>query len=291
MFQSESPLGDYLRARRALIQPEDVGLVTLKARRVVGLRRDEVATRAGISQEYYLRLEQGRDRQPSDQVLRALGRALLLDDDALEHMTRLTRLRGLQTRSSRTVPFSQPIDAGVRALLGAWDHTPGYVMDGNQDVLAANDLARAMAPGALEPGVNLPLLVFSDAARAADPNWRETAERTVATLRFGADPDDPRLREIVGQLSIRDADFRRLWARHDARPHYVGPVDHWIPPFGRVTLVCQTLLIPGQSGELLVLFHAAAGSVGERALASLGDGLKQASGGASETQERSATVA
>jgi transcriptional regulator with XRE-family HTH domain len=270
MSTTRTPLGEYLRARRALVQPTDVGIVSLTPRRVVGLRRDEVAQRAGISQEYYLRLEQGRDRQPSDQVLHALGRALRLDAAAVDHMRRIVRIQtgGLPGDAP---PPPGPVLPALAALLDQWTGTPAYVMDGNQDVLVVNPLARAMTGGGLRPGVNLPLAVFSPFARSAMPDWPEAAERTAATLRYGSDPRDRRLQEIVGTLSVRDADFRRLWARHDARPYLNGSIDQEVHGHGRVTLRCQTLEVPGPRRHVLTAFHAAPGSPAAEALAALRD--------------------
>jgi transcriptional regulator with XRE-family HTH domain len=269
MQASRTPLGEYLRARRALISPEDVGFpVASRRRRVAGLRRDEVAQLADVSAGYYLRLEQGHDRRPSPQVLQALSRALQLDASAFEYMTRLVQIQ-TDGRRPKKEPLASQTQTSIHALFSQWKHTPAYLMDGNQDVLMSNDLARAMAPGALEPGVNLPLLVFSEGWRAADPHWEDTAVRTAATLRYGSDPTDPRLHEIVGQLYLQNADFRRLWARHDARPHYVGPIDQVIAPFGTVSLTCQTLIVPGTQGHVLVVFHAEPGTVAAAAIDSL----------------------
>jgi transcriptional regulator with XRE-family HTH domain len=263
-----TPLGEYLRARRALVRPSDVGIVSLTQRRVAGLRRDEVAQRAGISQEYYLRLEQGRDRQPSDQVLLALGRALRLDAPAVDHMRRLVRIQTGELRSAPPTPPAS-VTAALGSLLDQWTGTPAYVMDGNQDVLVVNPLGRAMTGGGLRPGVNLVLAVFSPFARATMPDWEEAAERTAATLRYGSDPRDRRLQEIVGTLSVRDEDFRRLWARHDARPYLNGSLEQDVHGHGRVTLRCQTLEVPGPRRFVLTAFHAPADSPGALALAAL----------------------
>ncbi|MDR6170465.1 helix-turn-helix domain-containing protein [Curtobacterium sp. SORGH_AS_0776] len=272
MPTTATPLGEYLRARRALVQPTDVGIVSLTPRRVAGLRRDEVAQRAGISQEYYLRLEQGRDRQPSDQVLLALGRALRLDGAAVDHMRRLVRIQtGELTPDAPAFPGSAT--TALAGLLDQWTGTPAYVMDGNQDVLVVNPLARAMTGGALRPGVNLPFAVFSAAARAAMEDWPEAAERTAATLRYGSDPRDRRLQEIVGTLSIRDEEFRRLWARHDARPYLNGSIEQEVHGHGPVTLRCQTLEIPGARRHVLTAFHAPAGSHAAEVLAALREEL------------------
>jgi transcriptional regulator with XRE-family HTH domain len=267
-----TPLGEYLRARRALVQPTDVGIVSMTPRRVAGLRRDEVARRAGISQEYYLRLEQGRDRQPSDQVLLALGRALRLDGAAVDHMRRLVRIQTGELMPD--APASPGLaTTALASLLDQWTGTPAYVMDGNQDVLVVNPLARAMTGGALRPGVNLPFAVFSAAARAAMEDWPEAAERTAATLRYGSDPRDRRLQEIVGTLSIRDEEFRRLWARHDARPYLNGSIEQEVHGHGRVTLRCQTLEVPGARRHVLTAFHAPAGSQAAEVLAALREEL------------------
>ncbi|OII06931.1 helix-turn-helix transcriptional regulator [Curtobacterium sp. MCBA15_008] len=264
-----SPLGEYLRARRAILQPRDVGVVSLTARRVPGLRRDEVARLAGISQEYYLRLEQGRDRQPSEQVVTALGRALRLDPAGVEHMGRLAQMRHGDLPRRLPPELEAQLDAGLGVMLNQWTNTPTYIMDGNQDVVIVNPLASAMSGGGLASGVNIPLTVFSDAARAAFEDWEETAERTVATLRFNSDPEDVRLQEIVGTLSIRDPEFRRLWARHDARPHHIGEIRQYVDGHGFVSLQCQTLLVPGPRRHVLVAFHAAPGTPGNDALETL----------------------
>ncbi len=223
-----------------------------------------MAQLAGISQEYYLRLEQGRDRQPSGQVIEALGRALQLDDAALEYLRRLARIASGEHVHQTEPEMADRIEEGLRALLAQWTETPAYIMDGNQDVVVVNELASAMTGGGLAEGVNLPLAVFTPEARLGFEDWAETAARTVATLRFNSDPFDHRLQEIVGLLSVRDADFRRLWARHDAHPHHLGPVRQFVAGFGFVTLDCQTLLVPGDRGHVLVAFNAMPATEGER---------------------------
>lgn len=263
-----TPLGEYLRARRALVQPEEVGIASLTPRRVAGLRRDEVARRAGISAEYYLRLEQGRDRQPSDQVLRSLGRALDLEQSAVAHMSRLVRIQMGEVPVDAPLP-PVPVLEALAGLLDQWTGTPAYIMDGNQDVVVVNPLARAMTGGGLAPGVNLTLAVFSAAGRAALDDWSEAAARTAATLRYGSDPRDRRLQEIVGTLSVRDEDFRQLWSRHDARPYLNGSVRQHVHGHGFVDLACQTLEVPGPRRFVLTAFHAPAGSEGADVLARL----------------------
>jgi transcriptional regulator with XRE-family HTH domain len=271
MSGQRSPVGDYLRARRSLVQPERVGIPREPGRRVEGLRREEVARLAGISPEYYLRLEQGRDHQPSDQVVAALARALLLDAESTGYLRRLAR-RGVERRAAPAAPAV--VDGPIRAMLGNWSHTPAYVKDANQDILAANELAVALGPGYMEPGSNLVLQMFSPIAREAAADWETTASRVVAALRMHGDPGDPRLQEIVGTLSVTDPDFPRLWARHDTASLTTGPSRHHIDPIGWVEFAWQELVIPGSSLTLVALW-AEPGSPAAAAIAYLAARIRQ----------------
>lgn len=250
-----SELGDYLRARRALVQPEDVGVVREPGRRVRGLRREEVAKLAGISAEYYLRLERGRDHQPSDQVLKTLAKALQLDDEAAAYMRRLAHA----DQSSSADDPAPGVDDAVRSLLAQWQHTPAFVMDRNQDIILSNPLAAALGPVYMEPGANLVLRIFDEASRKYAADWERTAERVVAALRLHAHPRDPRLQEIVGELSVTDADFARLWARHDVAEQRTGLSRHWIDTLGWTEFRWQNFTIPGSS-HILVAFWAEPGT-------------------------------
>ena len=261
---NRSAVGEYLRARRELLSPADVGLPQGERRRVHGLRRSEVAMLAGISPDYYLRLEQGRDGPPSDQVLTALGRALLLDDEGLEYLHHLAHpVRGHSERSA-----DHRVDDALLRLMALWTGTPAVVIDGCMDVLVSNPLAAALAPGIFEPGGNLVLAIFEPLSRQAAPDWEELAGRTVASLRLGADPDDPRLHDIVGELST-DPDFSRLWARHDVQAFTTGTTTHYVADIGFIQLQFQNLAVPGRSGLVLTTYFADEGSPGERALAHL----------------------
>ncbi len=177
MQASRTPLGEYLRARRALISPEDVGLPIASRRRVAGLRRDEVAQLADVSAGYYLRLEQGHDSRPSAQVLQALSRALQLDASAFEYMSRLVQIQTNGRRPMKKESLTPQTQASIHALFSQWKHTPAYLMDGNQDVLMSNDLARAMAPGALEPES---IFRFSSSPRVGGPPIRTGRTRLFA---------------------------------------------------------------------------------------------------------------
>ncbi|MFJ4466039.1 helix-turn-helix domain-containing protein [Streptomyces sp. NPDC089424] len=248
-------LGDFLRARRALVRPEDAGLPGGGLRRVPGLRREEVALLAGISADYYLRLEQGRDRNPSAQVLQALARVLRLDDAGTAHLLGLAQPSRPVARPPETVP------AGILQLIGGWPRHPAYVQNRFTDVLAANPLATALSPN-YAPGVNLLRAVFLDPAeRALRRDWEELTEEGVAVLRthVGPDVDDPRLQHLVGELSVRSERFRRLWGRHDVRPHRgrVSRLRH--PQVGDLDLHSDKLVLDGEDALILVVFHAEPG--------------------------------
>ena len=265
MSPQDRQLAEYLRARRESLQPEDVGLSRGPGRRVPGLRREEVADRAGISVDYYLRLEQGRDRQPSEQVVRALSRALLLDPDASDYLHRISG----PTPAARRAASPETLH-GVMRLLTSWSHNPAYVIDSNLDVVAANDAARALAPGYFEPGANLLVSAFDASVDPHSRNeWEKTVRRLASALRYHADPADPRLQQILGDLSVRSRPFRRIWALHEAQRHPSGVGSYEIPPVGWVPLQWQILDIPGTPGHLLTTFFAEPGSVAERALQGL----------------------
>jgi transcriptional regulator with XRE-family HTH domain len=250
--RSSPLLGDYLRARRAVLQPQDVGLPRDRHRRVDGLRRQEVAALARISIDYYLRLEQGRDRQPSDQVVVALAGALQVGEFGLRHMRRLVQLQ-----TQRHVP-SRPsiIDATVRALLDFWPVTPVVIVDSNFDVVLSNDLALALDEELLAPGSNFVVGMFDRQATALGGE-RQMAERAAAALRFRCDPDDVRLREIVGRLAQGDSTFRRLWARHDSVPWLDGLMYSAVDGMGLLPFRVRALDVPSIEGWSAIAFRPA----------------------------------
>lgn len=264
-----NPLGEYLRARREQVRPEDVGLTVRGLRRVPGLRREEVAMLAGVSADYYLRLEQGRDRNPSAQVLAALADALRLDAPATDHLMSLAAQRAHRAPTRRTGPDRVP--SGVAMLLESLG-IPAFVETRTFDVLAANRHASALAPG-FRPGRNRLLDVFLDPAeRELWCDWDRAVARLVAGFRasVGAATDDPRCVEVVGELSLRSPLFRSLWARHDVRPVEGAPTELVHPEVGPMTLLREKLALTGTDGQVLVLYHAEPGSTSEAALALLG---------------------
>jgi transcriptional regulator with XRE-family HTH domain len=261
-------LGDYLRARRELVQPGSVGLPGSGIRRVAGLRREEVAMLAGISSDYYLRLEQGRDSNPSIQVLEALARVLQLDQAATDYLLGLVTPQPLQRRRRR--PKRESVPSGIRQLLDVVG-LPAFVEGRYFDVLAANSLAYALSPN-LQVGGNRLRAVFLDPAeRALYPDWDQATAGLVAGFRqsVGSDVDDPGFVQLVGELSLSSERFRRLWARHDVLSFEGAPVrlDH--PQVGDLTLSREKLAVGGAEGQLLVIYHAQPGTSSAEKLALL----------------------
>jgi transcriptional regulator with XRE-family HTH domain len=258
---TDNLLGDFLKARRGRVAPADRAVPASKRRRVAGLRREELARLAGISEPYLVRLEQGVDRHPSPQVLRSLARALELDADASAHLHALA--------GSAPGPLSRTeVSADVHRLLDAWSDRPAYVRDRCFDVLAANKRAHALAP-MYEPGRNLVRAMFLDpASRRLFPDWAEVAAQTAAALRAEADLRDPRTVRLVAELET-DEEFRSLWARHETRPardelkHFAHPV------VGSLALRRQALTVGGAEQQVIIVYQATAGSPSETALARL----------------------
>jgi len=270
---SATRLGNYLRARRDLVDPKDVDLPGGGRRRVPGLRREEVALLAGISSEYYLRLEQGRDQNPSPPVLDALARVLQLDLDATRHLHALATpapWHGSPSTDDECVP------PGIQQLINtSWASTPAAVLNRYMDVLTANPLAIALSPSN-QLGTNAIRSAFLDPRlRVLYLNWGEMTIRAVASLHalIGSNESDPRVVELVNELSAKSETFRRLWARHDVSPRGAGAsqMDH--PQVGRVELHYERLLLAGTDGQLLVVHHADPDSPSAQKLAQLAETL------------------
>jgi transcriptional regulator with XRE-family HTH domain len=265
-MSENNQLGSYLRARRERVLPAEAGLPANGRRRVAGLRREEVALLAGISADYYLRLEQGRDQHPSAPVLDALAGALRLDDDATAYLHRLSAQRPRRRRSARRRPERVP--DGVRQLVHSRSYMPAFVQGRYLDVLAANPLATALSPS-YRVGTNLLRATFLDPeVRELYEDWESTSASVVAAVRAltGPDIDDPYLTELIGELSVRSEEFRGLWARHDVRPRTSGVSTLHHPQVGPIELSYEKLSVTGTDGQLLVVYHAAPGSAAEQAL-------------------------
>ncbi len=258
-------LGEYLRARRELVDPAAVGLRVAGVRRTPGLRREEVATLAGVSADYYLRLEQGRDRNPSASVLEALARVCGLDATATSYLLSVAASRPARTRTTASRPETVP--ASIRQLIAAIN-LPAFVESRMFDVLAANPRAAALSPS-IRPGENRLRSMFLDPAeRDLYPDWPKAIGGMVASFRasIGPDADDPRIAQLVGELSLASEPFRRLWARHDVRNLAGGAVTMNHPEAGPLELWREKLPIGDSGGQLLVMYHAEPGSDSATAL-------------------------
>ena len=273
-MERRTELSDFLRTRRAAIGPAEAGLdATHERRRVPGLRREELALLAGVSVDYYVRLEQGRGGvHPSDSVLAALARALRLDEAEHAHLRRLARAPLAQPpRRSRR----QRVRPEVQRLLDRMPDVPTFVLGRRMDILAWNELAARLHVdyGALPPRMrNMPRLVFLDEdSRRLFADWEQVARETVAYLRFeaSAQPDDADLHALVGELSTASPEFGRWWARHDVREKSHGVKRYRHALVGDLELHYETLALPGDERQTLVTFTAAPGSPSETALRTL----------------------
>ncbi|MFF1560208.1 helix-turn-helix transcriptional regulator [Streptomyces sp. NPDC058279] len=261
-------IGDFLRSRRARIRPEETGLASHGRRRVPGLRREEVALLAGVSVDYYIRLEQGRGPSVSDAVLDAIARVLRLDPTEHSHLRALAR-------PAPTPEAVQDIRPGVRLLLDAvGGAAPAFVLGRRMDILAWNALADAVAGHSRMPAGsrNIARHVFLDpVARELYPQWARIAEETVGYLRLdaGQHPGDPLLAALTQELADRSEEFRRLWADHAVKEktHGVKLIDH--PVVGRLVLPYETLALPGEPDQLVVVYTPQPGSETARRLARL----------------------
>lgn len=251
MSEDPNVLGDYLRARRELVTPEQVGLPVLKTRRVPGLRREEVATLAGISAEYYLRLEQGRDRNPSCQVLHSIARVLQLDDDRY-----LLSLKTMRPRRPQPAIRRESVPASTARLIAQLPF-PAFIEGRYLDVLAANALATALSPCLVTGANRLRDVFLNPDEQALFSNWEAAAQGLMAGFRrsVGTDIDDPRVIELVGELSLASPEFRALWARQDVGPRTGARLSLAHPVTGEIKVDREKLAISGTDGMMLVIYH------------------------------------
>ena len=247
---NRSEVRDFLASRRAKITPERAGLPAFGAnRRVPGLRREEVALLAGVSVDYYTRLERGNLSGVSESVLEALAGALQLDEAERAHLLDLARAANATTRSRRR-PGQQLVRPSVQRILDAMTGTPAYARNGRRDILAANRLGYALYSEAyLDPArpVNIARFVFlSPRARVFFLNWESAANDTVAILRTeaGRNPYDQGLTNLVGELSTRSEEFRTRWAAHNVRLHRTGFKDIHHPVVGDLHLSFEAMDLP-----------------------------------------------
>jgi transcriptional regulator with XRE-family HTH domain len=271
-LDQRAELGEFLRSRRARLCPADVGLPDYgRRRRVPGLRREELAQLAGVSVAYYTRLEQGNGHNVSVEVLDAIARALRLDDTETAHLNHLARPAPRKQRRQSRRP--QQVRPELRSLLDAMEGVPAYLLGRRTDVIGWNPLAAAVFGdfGTLPAAErNLARLVFLDPAAAElYADWECRACEVVSNLRMyaGQNPDDEQLVALVGELSVRNEEFRRLWAAHtlaDNKTHGVKRLRH--PLVGELVLSFETLRLPDDPAQYLVAYHAAPGSPSADAL-------------------------
>ncbi|MET7706989.1 helix-turn-helix transcriptional regulator [Micromonospora sp. NPDC005413] len=248
-------LAAFLRSRRARLRPAEVGLPDGVRRRTPGLRRQEVAQLAGMSIDYYIRLEQGRGPHPSRQVLASMARALLLSRDEREYLFRIAG-----ENPPQTVGPSREVPPGLRHLLDAMTETPAYLVDAAYQVLAWNHLSTYfMGNLAAVPDADRNMIRWTFRQSAAGSHWSDAetvrfVRSTVADLRaaYGRYPADPAIRELVTELLGTSPRFAQLWAEHDVeeRRPIVKRVPH--PDLGPLEFECRVLLVPETDQKMIV---------------------------------------
>jgi transcriptional regulator with XRE-family HTH domain len=270
---SRNEVREFLISRRARITPEQAGLPTYGGnRRVPGLRREEVALLAGVSIDYYTRLERGNLSGVSDSVLNALAHALQLDEAERAHLFDLAHAANTNTRARRRPAQQQRVRPSVQRVLDAITDAPAYVRNGRRDILAANRLGYALySEMYLDPArpVNVVRFVFlNPRARAFFLDWQTAANDIVAILRTeaGRNPYDQGLSELVGELSVRSAEFATRWATHNVRFHRTGLKDIHHPVVGDLHLTFEAMELPADPGLALVVYSAEPGSPSADAL-------------------------
>jgi len=255
-------LGEFLRTRRARLTPADVGLpVYPGSRRVPGLRREEVALLAGMSVEYYTRIERGSFSGISDSVLQGIAHALRLDDAEQSH---LRDLAGAPVRRSpqRRQLGRQRIRPALQQILDAISSTPAFIHNGRLDVLATNTLGRALNQPlyeAMGSHINHARFLFLEPASGDFwRDWDKVANQTVATLRTeaGRNPYDRDLSDLVGELATRSDQFLTRWATHNVRLHTNGAKRIHHPVVGDLDLHFESIPLPGDTGQTMLVYTA-----------------------------------
>jgi transcriptional regulator with XRE-family HTH domain len=258
-------LGRFLPARRAQVTPSEVGLPTYQGRRrTPGLRREELATLAGISSDYYIRLERGKETRPSPEVIDALARALQMAEDEREHLRSLAALAARRASEPPPAP-SRSVPPGVAVLLESMRPLPAHVVGRNGDLLAWNPGGLRLLAGLDDWPVqqrNVWRYTFlHPSARALFEDWEGQLRGCVTHLRAlsGLEPDAPDLAMIIGELTLKSPEFARLWDRYDVRGHVRGHKTFHHPDLGTLTLGYQSMTLNGTPGQSLIAYYAEPG--------------------------------
>jgi transcriptional regulator with XRE-family HTH domain len=264
---------DFLVSRRAKITPEQAGLPAYGGnRRVAGLRREEVALLAGVSIDYYIRLERGRAAGASDSVLEGIARALQLDEAERAHLFDLARAAAPTVPRAPRRSAPQQVRPSVRRILDSMTTTPAYVRNARMDILAANRLGAALLAPVLtspaQPASNARFLFLDPAARDFYPDWERQAQDVVAMLRTeaGRSPHDKPLSNLIGELSTRSENFRTWWAAHNVRFHRTGVKRFHHPEVGDLTLSYEALDLAADDGLRIAAYSAEPGTPSDDAL-------------------------
>src|SRR6516165_1778749 len=264
---------DFLTSRRARITPEEAGLPAYGGnRRVAGLRREEVALLAGVSIDYYTRLERGRAAGVSDSVLAGIARALHLDEAERAHLFDLARAAAPAAPRAPRRPSPQQVRPSVRRILDSMTTTPAYVRNARLDILAANQLGAALFAPVLtspaRPANNARFLFLDPAAREFYPEWERQAQDVVAMLRTetGQNPRDKALSNLIGELSTPSDHFRTWWAAHNVRFHRTGVKRFRHPEVGDLTLTYEALDLAADEGLRISAYSAEPGTPSDDAL-------------------------
>ena len=270
-MDTKTEVRDFITSRRAKITPADVGLTTYGARQVPGLRREEVATLAGISVDYYNRMERGNLAGVSEGVLEAVAGALRLDSAERAHLFDLARASKTQAAGRRRKPAKQTVRPSIEWMIEAMTGAAAFVVNSRQDILAVNRLGRAFyAPMfELRAHANMARFTYLD-PRAKDffTDWNRTAQECVAALRtqLGHDPFNRDLSDLVGELSTQCEEFAAFWATHDVRLHRKAEKQFNHPLVGELTLRYERLAVTADPGLEIFAYMAEPGSRSEEAL-------------------------
>ncbi|WAP59731.1 helix-turn-helix transcriptional regulator [Streptomyces sp. S465] len=272
-MSTERDIRDFLASRRAKITPQQAGLPAFGGnRRVPGLRREEVALLAGVSIDYYVRLERGHIAGASEEVLDAVAHALQLDDAERAHLFDLARAAAKRP-TRRTKRARGPLPDSVLRVLASMTDSPAFIRNGRLDILATNTLGRALYaplfPDSATQTVNIARSQFlTPGGRDFFPDWEVSVHTTVALLRTeaGRAPHDTELTGLIGELVTRSEEFRTAWAKHNVRLHHTGRKSFHHPAVGTLTFDFDAMELPAQPGLTLTAYTAAPGTPDHDAL-------------------------